>query len=64
MFSECKIVIVKCFLFLFFSQMTTVGEDALLDGGSKPVLSNTEGDDDATRPIITKRVHSYLLLQM
>ena len=62
MFSECKIVIVKCFL--FFLQMTTVGDDALLDGGSKPVLSNTEGDDDANRPKITQQVHSCLSLQM
>ena len=59
MFLDCKIFIVKC----VFLQMTEVGDNAMLEGDSNPVLSNTEVDD-ATHPKITQQVHSCLSLQM
>ena len=54
LFLDCKIFIVKC----VFSQMIEVGDNALLEGASNPVKSNTEVDD-ATHPKITQQVHSF-----
>ena len=38
--------------------MIEVGDNALLEGASNPVKSNTEVDD-ATHPKITQQVHSF-----
>ena len=64
MSSDCKIFIVKCvFIFYFFLQLTAVGDNALLEGDSNPVLSIIEVED-ATHPKIPQQVHSCLSFQM